>query len=137
MREGYFLQSSELPEVRKRLLRFQFETLLILFLQVNANCLYFFWQPLRSFSSLERSHPPSFDNVVVLNSLIMNTLTIIGNLSFWERCIKNIVVQSDFRFRAQKYVEEALKDNLRLIEIEFPPLIGGDQVKWICCTSSV
>jgi len=52
-----------------------------------------------------------------------------GISPFEKGASKNLDVQGDFRLRAQKAVEEALKDNLRLIEIEFPPLIGGDQSK--------
>ena len=48
---------------------------------------------------------------------------------FEKSLSKNIDVQDDFRKRAKSAVDAALSDGLGLMELEFPPLIGGDKSK--------
>jgi len=51
-----------------------------------------------------------------------------GISPFEKSLSKNIDVQADFRSRAKAAVETAVSSGVQLLEIEFPPLIGGDQV---------
>lgn len=53
----------------------------------------------------------------------------IGISPFEKSLSKAIDVQGDFRARAKPAVEAAIEDGIGLLEIEFPPLIGGDQSK--------
>ena len=52
-----------------------------------------------------------------------------GISPFEKSLSKSIDVQADFRSRAKPAVDAAAADGVKLIEIEFPPLIGGDQSK--------
>lgn len=52
-----------------------------------------------------------------------------GISPFEKSLSKSIDVQADFRSRAKLAVDAATRDGVRLIEIEFPPLIGGDKSK--------
>jgi hypothetical protein len=52
----------------------------------------------------------------------------IGISPFEKSLSKSIDVQADFRSRAKVAVTAAVSDGIPLIEIEFPPLIGGQQV---------
>ncbi len=52
----------------------------------------------------------------------------IGISPFEKSLSKSIDVQADFRSRAKVAVATAVSDGIPLIEIEFPPLIGGQQV---------
>jgi len=53
----------------------------------------------------------------------------IGISPFERTLSKSIDVQADFRNRAKPALEKAIADGIRLMEIEFPPLIGGDKSK--------
>ena len=51
-------------------------------------------------------------------------------ISPFEKSIsKNIDVQADFRRTAKRAIDAAIRDDVRRIEVEFPPLIGGSQSK--------
>jgi hypothetical protein len=52
----------------------------------------------------------------------------IGISPFEKSLSKSIDVQADFRSRAKVAVNTAISAGIPLIEIEFPPLIGGQQV---------
>jgi hypothetical protein len=52
----------------------------------------------------------------------------IGISPFEKSLSKSIDVQADFRSRAKVAVNSAISAGIPLIEIEFPPLIGGQQV---------
>jgi hypothetical protein len=51
-----------------------------------------------------------------------------GISPFEKSLSKYIDVQADFRLRAKVAVDTAISNGVRLIEVEFPPLIGGQQV---------
>mmetsp|Transcript_21590 Transcript_21590/g.26726 ORF Transcript_21590/g.26726 Transcript_21590/m.26726 type:complete len:378 (+) Transcript_21590:160-1293(+) len=56
--------------------------------------------------------------------------TLPKGISPFEKSVsKSLDIQADFRARAKVAVEAAAADGVRLLEIEFPPLIGGDQSK--------
>mmetsp|Transcript_8867 Transcript_8867/g.19028 ORF Transcript_8867/g.19028 Transcript_8867/m.19028 type:complete len:376 (-) Transcript_8867:183-1310(-) len=48
---------------------------------------------------------------------------------FEKSLSKSLDIQADFRDRAKRAVDAAIKDDLKKLEIEFPPLIGGDKSK--------
>lgn len=48
---------------------------------------------------------------------------------FEKSLSKSLDVQADFRARAKTAVDAAVRDGTKLLEIEFPPLIGGDKSK--------
>lgn len=52
-----------------------------------------------------------------------------GISPFEKSLSKSIDVQADFRLRAKSAVDAASRDGVRLMEVEFPPLIGGDKSK--------
>ena len=52
-----------------------------------------------------------------------------GISPFEKSLSKNIDVQADFRQRAKRAIDYAIRDGVTKIEIEFPPLIGGSQSK--------
>ena len=55
-------------------------------------------------------------------------------ISPFEKSIsKSIDVQANFRKQAKPAVDAAISDGIKLMEIEFPPLIGGDQVCLCLC----
>jgi len=50
-------------------------------------------------------------------------------ISPFEKSIsKKIDIQGNLRTQAKPAVEKAIQDGIHLMEIEFPPLLGGDQV---------
>jgi hypothetical protein len=51
-------------------------------------------------------------------------------ISPFEKSIsKNLDIQADFRKIAKKAVDNAIASNINLLELEFPPLLGGDKTK--------
>ena len=48
---------------------------------------------------------------------------------FEKSVSKSLDVQADFRERAKRAVDAAIGDGVKQMEIEFPPLLGGDQSK--------
>jgi hypothetical protein len=53
-----------------------------------------------------------------------------SGLSPFEKSVaKGIDIQSNFRTIAAKALDRALKDNRKLLEIDFPPFVGGDKSK--------
>ncbi|KAL3760203.1 hypothetical protein ACHAWU_001713 [Discostella pseudostelligera] len=52
-----------------------------------------------------------------------------GISPFEKSLSKNIDVQADFRQKAKRAIDSAIRDGVTKIEIEFPPLIGGSQSK--------
>ena len=48
---------------------------------------------------------------------------------FEKSVSKSLDVQADFRERAKRAVDAAIRDDVKRMEIEFPPLLGGDQSK--------
>lgn len=53
-----------------------------------------------------------------------------GISPFEKSLSKSIDVQANFRRQAKPAVDAAVADGVVLMEIEFPPLIGGDQVRY-------
>jgi hypothetical protein len=52
-----------------------------------------------------------------------------GISPFEKSLSKNIDIQGDFRKRSKKGIDVAISNNVKRIEIEFPPLLGGSQSK--------
>lgn len=52
-----------------------------------------------------------------------------GISPFEKGLSKNIDIQGDFRKRAKRAIDIAISNNIRRLEIEFPPLLGGSQSK--------
>lgn len=52
-----------------------------------------------------------------------------GISPFEKSLSKNIDVQADFRQKAKRAIDSAVRNGVKKIEIEFPPLIGGSQSK--------
>ncbi|KAL7520341.1 hypothetical protein ACHAWX_005065 [Stephanocyclus meneghinianus] len=52
-----------------------------------------------------------------------------GISPFEKSLSKNLDIQAEFRQRAKSAIDAASADNLKLLEIEFPPLLGGSQSK--------
>lgn len=52
-----------------------------------------------------------------------------GISPFEKSLSKNIDIQGDFRKRSKQAIDAAIADNLKRVEIEFPPLLGGDNSK--------
>lgn len=52
-----------------------------------------------------------------------------GISPFEKSLSKGVDVQAQFRQSAKRAIDAAIKDGIRKIEIEFPPLIGGDKSK--------
>ena len=54
-----------------------------------------------------------------------------GISPFEKSLSKTIDIQADFRSRAKAATETAISNGVKLLEIEFPPLIGGQKVRQI------
>eukprot|EP00569_Conticribra_weissflogii_P003810 CAMPEP_0171333996 /NCGR_PEP_ID=MMETSP0878-20121228/4374_1 /TAXON_ID=67004 /ORGANISM="Thalassiosira weissflogii, Strain CCMP1336" /LENGTH=389 /DNA_ID=CAMNT_0011835025 /DNA_START=81 /DNA_END=1250 /DNA_ORIENTATION=+ len=52
-----------------------------------------------------------------------------GISPFEKSLSKNIDIQGDFRKRAKGAIDAAIANDVKLLEIEFPPLLGGSQSK--------
>ena len=52
-----------------------------------------------------------------------------GISPFEKSLSKNLNIQAEFRQQAKRAIDAAIKDNVKLIELEFPPLLGGSQSK--------
>jgi len=52
-----------------------------------------------------------------------------GISPFEKSLSKTIDIQADFRSRAKAAAETAISNGVKLLEIEFPPLIGGQKSK--------
>jgi len=52
-----------------------------------------------------------------------------GISPFEKSLSKNIDIQGDFRKRSKKAIDVAISNNVKRLEIEFPPLLGGSQSK--------
>ena len=52
-----------------------------------------------------------------------------GISPFEKSLSKNIDIQGDFRKRAKQSIDTAISNNMKRLEIEFPPLLGGSQSK--------
>jgi hypothetical protein len=52
-----------------------------------------------------------------------------GISPFEKGLSKNIDIQGEFRKRAKRSIDIAISNNIRRLEIEFPPLLGGSQSK--------
>ena len=48
---------------------------------------------------------------------------------FEKSLSKSLDIQADFRDRAKRAVDAAIKADMTKLEIEFPPLLGGDKSK--------
>jgi hypothetical protein len=81
----------------------------------------------RRLSSLQSFGPPSINQ----NSQSSSSLSPLprGISPFEKSLSKNIDVQADFRQKAKRAIDYAIRDGVTKIEIEFPPLIGGSQSK--------
>ena len=98
----------------------------------------FFTKRYSSFTSSGKSPFPKAKNANVI-TLFANPSSQQQQLSdlptgispFEKSLSKSIDVQADFRNRAKPALEKAMADGIRLIEIEFPPLIGGEKVKFL------
>jgi len=56
--------------------------------------------------------------------------TLPEGISVYERSLSKVVdVQGTIRSLANGALREAVSDGLKLMEIEFPPLLGGDKVR--------
>jgi len=96
----------------------------------------FFSKRYSSFTSSGKSPFPKAKNANVI-TLFANPSSQQQQLSdlptgispFEKSLSKSIDVQADFRNRAKPALEKAMADGIRLIEIEFPPLIGGEKSK--------
>lgn len=52
-----------------------------------------------------------------------------GISPFEKSLSKNLNLQAEFRQRAKRAIDSAISDNVKLMEVEFPPLLGGSQSK--------
>ena len=52
-----------------------------------------------------------------------------GISPFEKSLSKNLNIQAEFRQQAKRAIDAAISSNVKLIEIEFPPLLGGSQSK--------
>ncbi len=82
----------------------------------------------RRLSSLQSFGPPSTNKYSQSSSSSLSPLP--RGISPFEKSLsKNIDVQADFRQKAKRTIDYAIRDGVTKIEIEFPPLIGGSQSK--------
>lgn len=64
------------------------------------------------------------------SSSALNLSPLPKGISPFEKSLsKNIDIQGDFRKRSKQAIDAAIADNLKRVEIEFPPLLGGDNSK--------
>ena len=64
------------------------------------------------------------------SSSALNLSPLPKGISPFEKSLsKNIDIQGDFRKRSKQAIDAAIANNVKRVEIEFPPLLGGSQSK--------